>query len=356
MTRWWVGAAVAAVVLLGVALVVAAPWRPAHVTTRDAFQRGVALGLFASDPDWDYAGLLDEIVATGATDVEIVVPWYQDEMRSLTMEPRNGYSPSDATLRRTLRQARERGLRIMLFPILRIEKRQRNEWRGKIAFTDVTSADSWWRSYTHFIRTMALAARDEGVTRLSVGSEFLALETERARWATLIQEVRGIFSGRILYSANWDHFDAVTFWDLVDEAGMTAYFELTKSNAPSLKELTEAWNRWVPSVESFARRVGRPLVITEVGYPSLDGANIYPWDETRKSTVDLVEQQLCYAAFCSTAGRSPWVSGVYFWNWFGFGGPHDGDYTPRGKPAAEVIRVYFHERALQPQSAENLTR
>jgi hypothetical protein len=96
-------------------------------------------------------------------------------------------------------------------------------------------------------------------------------------------------------------------------------------------------------LDRLARRVGRRVVLTEVGYGSIDGANRRPWDHTATGPVDLAEQRDCYAAFCATAGRAPRLAGVYFWNWFGVGGPNDRGYTPRGKPAAHVLAGYFSE-------------
>jgi hypothetical protein len=342
-----------AVVVLSILLVAglawAAPWVPARARPGDGFQRGVALGMWAWEDDHDYAWQLDEIVATGATDVELALTWTQQEMTSTVVKPWRGYSPTDETLRRTLRQARERGLRVLLLPIVRIHNRKQGEWRGKLEFKNGGDMDAWWRSYSEFIMTMAAAARDEGAARLSVGSELVKLETDRARWSGLVRRVRAVFPGKLMYSANWDHYEPVTFWDLLDEAGVTSYYELTKSHAPSLGDLQQAWSRWLPAVERFSQRVGKPVIITEIGYPSLDGANNYPWDETRKAPVDLEEQRLCYQAFRTTVGTSPRLSGVYFWNWFGTGGLTDGDYTPRGKPAVEEIRAFFREPSLGPR-------
>ena len=64
----------------------------------------------------------------------------------------------------------------------------------------------------------------------------------------------------------------------------------------------------------------------------------YPWDETRKAPSDLQLQRELYAAFCESFAGQPVIDGVYFWNWFGFGGPKDTGYTPRGKPAAEAMK------------------
>jgi hypothetical protein len=334
--------AVVAVAAVVVAMIAARGRSAPRPTER--FQRGVALGLFATDPEWDYGGMLREIRALGATDVEIAVAWGQGGLGGATIAPRAGLSPSTETLRRTLRQARALGLRVLLFPFVRVDARDPSEWRGRISFVDPAHADAWWASYGAFVEAMARLAREEGVERLSVGSELLALEAERPRWQALIAKVRHLYPGRLIYSANWDHFDGVSFWDLVDEAGVTGYFELTSTRVPSADELARGWRRASEALVSFARRTDKPLVLTEVGYPSLDGANMQPWNETRKERVDVDEQQACYEAFADATREAPFIDGVYFWNWFGVGGPNDGGYSPRGKPAAAVIERYFTQR------------
>ncbi|MCU1283237.1 MAG: hypothetical protein JWM53_6783 [bacterium] len=317
--------------------------RPHAVRARASnLQRGVGLGLFASDPEWDYGGMIDEIATLGATDVEIAVAWDQGALASTEIAPRPGLSPSPETLRRTVAQAHAAGLRVLLFPIVHVRAVARGDWRGRIHF-DGEAADAWWASYTRFVEALADVAAQQGVERFSVGSELLQWEADRARWAALIAGVRARYHGRVLYSANWDHFDGVSFWDLLDEAGVSAYFELTSSVAPGLDELVAAWRARLVGLAALAARVQRPLIITEIGYPSVRGANQRPWDETSGGAVDLEEQRLCYEAFCATAGRAEFLAGVYFWNWFGIGGANDAGYTPRGKPAALTLRRWLAE-------------
>jgi beta-mannanase len=188
----------------------------------------------------------------------------------------------------------------------------------------------------------AEVARRGGAKRLCVGSEMLSREHERKRWKALIDRVRmDAPELELMYSANWDHFEPVSFWDLVDVVGLTAYWELTKNLDASEKDLTGAWGLVKPKVLDFSRRLGRPLVFTEIGYPSLDGGAAWPWDETRKAPVDLEEQRRAYLAVVRAWSDTRELRGIYFWNWFGFGGAEDTNYTPRGKPAAAIVRDWY---------------
>lgn len=303
-----------------------------------AFQRGVGLGLFASVADYDYGHLLDEIVEHGATDVLLVVAWYQRDVGAHDIRPRRGSSPSDETVLRTLRQAKARGLRAGLLPIVRLEVRRPHEWRGRIAPRE--GVDTWFSHYGAYVLRMARLAEEGGADRFGVGSELLSLERHDERWRALIAEVRKVYGGKLFYSANWDHFEPIRFWDALDEVGVTAYFELVRSDErPTREALVKAWTWPRMELARLRRRLGKPLLITEVGYPSKVTAARYPWDETRRAPLDLALQADLYAAFCEAFQGTGVVDGVYFWNWFGFGGPSDGDYTPRGKPAARVMKA-----------------
>jgi len=301
-----------AFVLVGVAL----HRRPPARCAPTRLQRGVALGLFASDPGWDYGGMLGEIARLGASDVQLDVAWDAGPLPSTTLAPRDGLSPSPATLRRTITQARAAGLRVFLFPIVHVAATRPGDWRGRIAFASDDERDAWWASYGAFLDAMAALAEEAHVERLSVGAELVGLEDDRARWAALIARVRR-------------------------EAGVTGYFELTRDEAPERAALEAAWRARLPALAALAASTRRPLVLTELGYPSQRGANTRPWDEAHKGPIDLEEQRLCYAAALATVADAPFLDGVYFWNWFGVGGPNDDGYTPRGKPAAELLRAWL---------------
>jgi hypothetical protein len=284
--------------------------------------RGASLGLFASEPDYDYAAMLDEMASRGARDVLIVDRWMQRDLRASELGRVDGSSPSLSTLARTLRQARERGLRVGVMPIVGLERRAPGQWRGRLEPQDL---DAWFASYERHLRAVARIAQREGASRLVIGSELNALEGHDERWRALATKVRADFDGTLLYSANWDRYDRVTFWDAVDAIGVSAYFRVDGG------EPTRVWDARLAEIEVFA--AGRDVVLTEVGYPAHAEAARYPWDDTRDAPRALPLQAELLGAFCDAYDRRG-GAGYYVWNWFGIGGPRDGGYTLRGKPAA----------------------
>lgn len=301
---------------------------------------GIAFSPHREYPDKGvrFRPLIDELASTGATHMSMVVQWSQEDIASDEIEPHHTHTQKDEVVRALMRYAQQRGLKIMLFPIVWVESRAIGEWRGTLRPSDL---EAWWQSYERFILHYAALAAEEGAVIFSVGSELGAMEHDRPRWLRLIQQVRARFDGAVIYSANWDHYAYVTFWDAVDYVGMTAYYELTDHTEASEAELTAAWIKIRDGLLTWLARVGKPLIITEIGYPSQDGGAQWPWNYTLGKALDHEEQRRAYAAFVAAWSDQPALAGVFFWNWYGLGGPTCGDYTPRGKPAEAVIRQWY---------------
>lgn len=317
---------------------------PKSISTAPAFERGIGLGLFASDADYDYGPMLSEIVKHGATHVMLAVAWYQTSVKTHDIAPRESHSPSNANIAKTIRQARAKGLATTLLPIVRLKNRTPSQWRGRI--DPEAGPDIWFAAYWRFLGKMASIAAQTKVERLVVGSELLSMERYEARWRQLINQVRGGYGGRLMYSANWDHFEPIQFWDAVDDVGVTGYFELaTDETRKTQAELVQAWAKPLESLQKLKKTRKQQVVLTEIGYPSKSSAARYPWDETRSAPTDHGLQARLYAAFCEAFSESNAIDGFYFWNWFGFGGLNDTGYSPRNKPAASIIRQCFKNPA-----------
>jgi len=315
--------------------------------------RGMALGLWgagergervdAPDPGrFDRA--LDEIAALGATHVALVVTWSQRDVRDVRVAP-GDRTIDDATLRHAIERARRAGLAVLVFPILTLDRVSPGEWRGTLAPADI---DAWWQSYERFILHYAGIAADTGAEALLIGSELGSTEGWRDRWYHLIGRVERVYGGSLVYSANWDHYQHVSFWPRLDAIGVTGYFELAGAGErgreraqPRAEDLAQAWRRARDDLAAFAAGRGKPLWLTEVGYASVDGTAARPWDYGLDGPVDVEEQRRCYAAFIEAWSGVDALAGVFFWIWDGAGGSRDRGYTPRGKPAEAVLRQWL---------------
>lgn len=327
--------------------------RPSPLAARGSAggrQRGVSLGLFAEDVSFDYAPLLGEIAELGASHVALVVPLYQEHAGSTRLSLHTRFSPTLGATAEAIRAARRVGLEVTLFPIVRLLRpRAAGEWRGTLKPDDV---DAWFESYGGHIGDLAALAAMTGASRLAIGSELSSLDGDRARWLRLIGRVRGLFPGALIYSANWDHYRDAAVLDLVDEAGVVAYFDLRRPDGPSdVPALERRWRELGAELAAWHKGRKQPFVFTEVGYRSRAGSTATPWDETPGGVPDVEEQRRAFEAFrraFAPEGKEESaldLAGLYVWNWYGFGGPETASYTPRGKPAAGEIKRLFEALA-----------
>jgi hypothetical protein len=300
-------------------------------------QRGVALGLFAEDVSFSYGPLLAEIVALGATHVSLVVPLYQTDATTHDIGLHTRYSPTLGALADVARAAKRDGLQVTVFPIVRLSSPGPGQWRGNLAPRD---RDAWFKRYTDLVGELGAVAGVTGATRLVVGSELSSLEDDLDHWRPLIERIRAVFPGKLVYSANWDHYKSTALYDLVDEEGISGYFNLREASAPTDDATLDAgWRRARGEIEAW--RVGRthPFIFTELGYRSRKGVTAAPWDEGPGGTPDIDEQRRAFASFRRVWATAAVLDGVYVWNWYGYGGIDTTSYTPRGKPAEIEVRT-----------------
>jgi hypothetical protein len=200
---------------------------------------------------------------------------------------------------------------------------------------------------------VAIAA-EKNVAMLCIGTELASMSGggHAARWAGLIARIRSRYSGLLTYAANGvdaaDEFTGVSFWPQVDLLGVDVYTPLTDKTNPTRAELAAGWRRnrngqdMVAAFQNLQRAYAKPLIFTEIGYRSADGANRAPWDWGASMATDTTEQADCYAAMYEVWGaQASWMKGPFWWAW-DVSAPRTGDngYNPRGKPAQDVLSAW----------------
>ena len=120
-------------------------------------------------------------------------------------------------------------------------------------------------------------------------------------------------------------------------------------NADTAGDLAAGWQPHVAALEAMSRARGKPILFTEVGYRSIAGAAIEPWNWRIQRPVDEEEQADAYEALFSVFWQRPWFAGLFLWDWDPVGSFDDADgYSPKLKPAAEVMAQWFIRGAEQP--------
>ncbi len=311
---------------------------------RPVMQKGVVLGIFkASEGMSHYQASLEEIAALGASHLSVPVFFLQDSVHSTThfSRPSDGATPEqhDRVVREVIDYGHRLGLKVLLTPIVNIDRPGRKEWRGTIS---PGNWDAWFESYRGFIRHYAVLAAEMDVEYLSVGTELVSAEGFTERWREIIAEVRGIYPGQLTYSANWDQQDHVGFWDDLDYLGISAYFELAESTDPTVEELVSAWRPVKERLRRWQSRWNKPLLFTEIGYMSQSGVAGHPWNYVSEEPLDLEAQRRCYEALRLAWEGEDRFAGLYLWIWEPDKlGMADRGYNFAGKPAEGVVRDWY---------------
>ncbi len=307
--------------------------------------RGVAIQLASGyKPTETYGPLIDEIADLGANTVLLSPAGYMEHARAqgLFLDVRN--SPSPESLRSLIKRAHDRGLRVVLMPIVLLSHPRGSEWRGVI---DPPDWNEWWHQYREFIGHYADIARETRTEVFLVGSELVSTEKYTQQWLRVIELVRDRYPGKLGYSANWDHYRPIKFWDKLDLVGMTSYYTLADRANPSIDEIARKWKPIREEILAWQRKIRKPLMLTEVGWCSQEGAAKAPWNYYQNTTASPAgheEQRRLYEAFLQVWDGTPQLEGVIWWEWTtSAGGADDYGYTPKGKPAADVLRRWLRK-------------
>jgi Ca2+-binding RTX toxin-like protein len=315
---------------------------------------------------------MDEIVAMRANSIAITPSYYVSSKTSSDIYADPKKTESLANIANAIDDAHARGLTVLLKP--HVDSLD-GTWRAKLTPSDV---GAWFADYKQILLDLAATAEAHGVEMLSLGTELDGLATGeyRAYWVDIIDAVRAVYSGDLTYGANWDAPARIAFWDKLDFVGVDSYVPLTTTTQPTIEDLVAGWT--MVSTNSYYRGVfqgmspvdfyrhiaeatGKPLIFTEIGYRSKDGAGTSPMETWITGTADGQEQLDLYQAFFQVwSEQSPdWFKGAFFWHWSPTAtAPKETDYQVEGKPAEALIRDWFSrvpevlETALGPLELE----
>ena len=315
----------------------------------EAEQRIRAVTLDAVDRPAD--STLRALAALGATHLTLISFGFQPaagvpriRMHTGSDDDDGWYSETDAGIRALARRADSLGMGLVLKPHVWVGREGQS--RQKIAFDDEANWQRWQKQYRRFLLHYARLAEEVGADLLVVGTELAGASRARSGfWRELIAEVRGVYSGKLTYAANWhDEYATVPFWDALDYVGVQGYFPLAEADRPSAKTLRAGWGPHVQSLRRVSAEAGRPLFFTELGYRSARDAARQPWHWPAEGDPPAPQLQArLFETFFQTVWPKPWVAGVAVWKWPA--APEhrrQAGFMPRG-PAVEAIRRGFEE-------------
>jgi hypothetical protein len=350
--RRFVQPLVVGVVALSVIIMPLAAALPAHAAVSN-WQNGFNMVPqsptdFGSDT---FKQSLQNMRATGANTVSLVVPYYQSNTGSTDIAPGSN-TPTDASLALAIDYAHTLGLSVTLkFH----DESYDGSWRAYINPNDRTT---WFQNYGNTLAHVAGIAAAHHAEMVVIGTEMVSMtasnlnSTNTQNWVNMITRIRAVYGGKLTYSANSDsNADSaflnekkyIGFWPNLDYVGLSAYYNLN-SGDNSVNSLMSQWDYWnTNDIRPFSQTVNKPILFIEIGYRSLTNAHQDPWNWQRGGSEDQTEQANDYQALLQYWNNYSYIGGAYWWDWStnpnaGWGGT---DYTPQHKQAEQIAKNWF---------------
>ncbi len=253
--------------------------------------------------------LFDYVVGLGANSVGISFPIFTDGARPTKVYTKTGVTPTPASLRVVIGEARARGLRVMIRPIIDETniKNSAGAWRGSIKPVSMTA---WFASYRRTLTPFLTVAQAGHADTFVIGSELDSLVSQSTSWKTLQAAASSVFRGRLAYADNWGRWATGRPGVSGPELGVDAYPQLKLSDSATTAQIADAWTGWLQENPTNLTST----VIQEVGIAATAGAYKDPvaWGSTSDRLAPKIQSKW-FAGACDAA-RTLHMSGIYFWN------------------------------------------
>ena len=252
------------------------------------------------------------------------------------------WGETSAGTAKTIELAHQVGLKTMLKPHVWVKH---GTYTGDFNLKTEAEWQIFEQDFSKYVLRHAHIADSMQVELYCIATEMDNFVLKRPEfWHKLIQDVRKIYKGKLTYADNWDKYGQNPLWQDLDFVGIDAYFPLTENQYPTPQELDEGWKKHLKSIEKFARKTQKPILFTEFGYRSVEGAAVRPW-ESRNDTRKSDEQQAqAYESLFRNVWHKPWFAGGMAWKWFlrpDMLQRSPDDFTPQNKPAEVVLQKWF---------------
>lgn len=231
-------------------------------------------------------------------------------------------TPTDREVTETIQNAHKNGLKVCLKPMINCED---GMWRALINFPDGDMSgrdrywDSWFESYGAFLGHYAEIAAETGCEMFCLGCEMSGTERKEKHWRGIIESVRKIYNGPLVYNTNHGNENTVKWFDAIDYIGTSAYFPVAKKPGDSKEVMVKNWKRIVDELSVISQKFDKKIIFMEIGCRSAKGCAMMPWDFTHMEfPFDEDEQANFYDSCLSVFSDKSWFAGVFWWDWSTF--------------------------------------
>ncbi|MEM7657894.1 MAG: hypothetical protein AAF399_17345 [Bacteroidota bacterium] len=251
-------------------------------------------------------------------------------------------SENDAAVLSSMYDARSMGMSVLLKPQIYFG----GSWPGGLEMKNEADWQAFFGHYRRWIRHYALLAEIYEWDLFCVGVEFVKATTSHPEeWRKLIRDMRQIYQGPVTYAANWgEEIEALAFGDALDYIGVDCYYPLSSQTAPTKKQMGKQFASVKKKLASISQQFDRPILLTEVGFRSIEAPWKQPHDEPHDAPFSEKDQAMCYEVILEGLAGEPWCEGLFWWKWptyMEYSPRQPRSFTPCGKAAEEVLRKAY---------------
>ena len=312
------------------------------------FPQWYAEGYGGGDNQW-LLGLPEMRQQTGSCWVEMPVLLYQSSLTATTIAAGNS-TPLVSAFAYGIQLAHREGLHVFVTALIQVDGPQ--PWAGAIRFPNYAQEQQWFQGYWQGFKPYLLAAAQAGAEQFAIGTEeqWLQEHAPDSLWNSLVENAHNIFPGTLTYDMNWSALvQQPRAWmrnPLLKMIGVSAYLpQIPARERLNQQQIIALWKTTaLPTLNTFAQRLGRPIFISEIGYRDTADALYAPWISTSSAPIDREEQMLACSAALENLIPDTSIYGIFFWGW-----SSTGSFDLVGSQAAAAIRSYYQAWQIPSQ-------
>ncbi len=314
---------------------------PVPLPSMNSFETGMVTPAWSHNAYSNYTSTLHDMkVATDARWVELPILLQQATSTSSHVD----VSPTQVTpqsLEAGIRSAHGLGLRVFVVPLLGVNVS--GDWSGTVMPGDMAT---WFSSYWQAFQPYVQVAQEAQADQLSIGTEidYIQENADPMLWTNLITDVAGIYHGRLTYDSNWSEMGySVASWlrdSRLTYIGVSVYIDLeTTPHYLQPPLLPRLWRSVIQSqLDAFSSNVGKPVVISEIGYRDTSDALYHTWSTTSSASISQEEQAGAYDAVLTDIQGDSHIVGFFPWGW-----SNVGNMSLRGTLAVKYISQWYQK-------------
>lgn len=310
----------------------------------------------------------------GANTVILTPSWRYTQNTPPVIEAAAGQDPFWGDLTQMVNLAAQQKLDVVVHPVTAYPGNPDEWWQS------AARDDNWWQSWFDRYRTFLLYHADLAA---QMGAKALILNDDDLqaalpggtladgspsgvpgdageRWMKLIEDVRGRFTGQLIWLVPMTGAELPVVPDFVtefDQVYVRVSTPVSEADEPQLVDLENAFNMLLDmQILPLQEKTNQPVVFG-IQYPSAAGsakgcvpigeaclpaAALYPPAiDAGQAELQLAQQADLYSAALAAVNQRSWIAGFVSSGYYPPVGLKDNSYSVRMKPAADVLWYWF---------------